>query len=376
MDSKRILQLLARKMGKAVSEKELVELEELLTKHPKQRFLIEVLQSMEEEKRHIEPAVSENELIREGWKLLQREMTQVETQGTALTDDMVSPQGLAPLKGKRRRNISVIRVYRAAVWMGIIVLCASSFFILKHRKTRQPFMASVQMRQISLPYGAPEKKVLPDSSVVWMNAGSHIRYATGFSQNKREVYLQGEAYFEVKHDATHPFIVHAGNIDIKVLGTEFNVQAYADENKIETTLINGRIQVQIAGNPDKKIILTPHEKLTVINREFTLTGTNKSKSKELSFQVKEMPPVAVGTQVPELAWMEDKLAFQDVPLGELAKKLDRRFNVYIQFNDTQLEKERLTGVFVNENIQKAMKILQMTTPFLYKIKGDSVFLSK
>ena len=376
MDSKRILQLLARKMGKAVSEKELAELEELLAKHPEQRFLIEVLQSMEEEKRHIEPAVSENELIREGWKLLQREMTQVDTQGIALTDDMVSPQGVAPLKGKRRRNISVIQVRRAAVWMGIIVLCVSSFFLLKHRKTRQSFMVSVQMRQISLPYGAPEKKVLPDSSVVWMNAGSHIRYATGFNQNKREVYLQGEAYFNVKHDAMHPFIVHAGNIDIKVLGTEFNVQAYADENKIETTLINGRIQVQIAGNPDKKIILTPHEKLTVINREFTLTETNKSKSKELSFQVKEMSPVAVGTEVPELAWMQDKLAFQDEPLGELAKKLDRRFNVYIRFDDTQLEKERLTGVFVNENIQKALKILQMTTPFSYQVRNDTVYIRK
>ena len=370
MDSKRILQLLARKMGKAVSEKELDELEDLLTKYPEQQFLMDVLQSIEEEKRHIEPAVSENELIREGWKLLQREMTQVETQGIA------SPQRIASAKGKWRKNISVIWVRRAAMWMGIIALSAGSYFILKHRKTRQPPLASVQMRQISLPYGAPEKKVLPDSSVVWMNAGSHIRYATGFSQNKREVYLQGEAYFDVKHDAMHPFIVHAGNIDIKVLGTEFNVQAYADENKIETTLINGKIQVQIAGNPDKKIILTPHEKLTVINREFTLRGTNKSKSKELSFQVKEMPPVIVGTQVPELAWMQDKLAFQDEPLGELAKKLDRRFNVYIQFNDTQLEKERLTGVFVNENIQKAMKILQMTTPFLYKIKGDSVYLSK
>ncbi|MGH2645758.1 MAG: FecR family protein, partial [Chitinophagaceae bacterium] len=211
-------------------------------------------------------------------------------------------------------------------------------------------------------------------SVVWLNAGSHIRYAANFVQNTRTVYLQGEAYFDIKHDAVHPFIVHAGNIEIKVLGTEFNVQAYADENKIETTLITGKIQVQIAGNPDKKIILTHHEKLTVINQDFKLGGMNGQQPKETSFQVKEIPLAKTGTPLTEIEWMQDKLAFQNEPMQELSKQLDRRFNVHILFQDTLLEQEKLTGVFVNENIQKALKILQMTTPFRYRIVNDTVYL--
>jgi ferric-dicitrate binding protein FerR (iron transport regulator) len=152
------------------------------------------------------------------------------------------------------------------------------------------------------------------------------------------------------------------------------VQAYVEENQIETTLINGKIQVQIDGRPDKKIVLTPNEKLTVYNQIFHLSGGTIKGRKELSFKVQEVSPMEKIDQIPEVAWMQDKLAFQRETFDRLAKSLERRYNVHIIFRDKQLSNEKLTGVFENETIQKALKILQMTTPFDYRIKNDTVYL--
>lgn len=384
MDSERILQLLAKKIGKTASEKELAELHELLVHDPEYHFLSGLIQAIEGEKQHQEPAIEEKQLINESWEMLQaglerESLKRLSGDDASDSDESTSGKTRLPFLPRHRfpKAFSLKWLTRAAIWMGVVILGAGLIItVRKYKSFRREPMAFVRMKQVSLPYGAPEKRILPDSSIVWLNAGSHISYDADFTRNERDVYLQGEAYFNIRHDAARPFVVHAANIVIKVLGTEFNVQAYSDENTVEATLINGKIQVQIAGNQDKKIILTPNEKLIVINKKYTLTGIDDRKQREMSFQVKEMPPVAAGTDIPELAWVQDKLAFQDEPLGELAKKLERRFNVYIYFDDTLLEKEKLTGVFVNENIQKAIKILQMTTPFRYQIKGDSVYLSR
>jgi ferric-dicitrate binding protein FerR (iron transport regulator) len=92
--------------------------------------------------------------------------------------------------------------------------------------------------------------------------------------------------------------------------------------------------------------------------------------------VKEVIPLRTATPIPEVAWLQDKLAFQNEPFSVLAKKLERRYDVHIIFRDTLLEDERLSGVFENETIQKALKILQMTTPFAYNVQGDTVYIKQ
>src|SRR5690606_35893291 len=169
-------------------------------------------------------------------------------------------------------------------------------------------------------------------------------------------------------------IVHAGNIVGNVLGTEFNLKAYGDEKKIEATLINGKVQVQIADNPDKKIMLIPNEKLTVVNHSYKPSGNRQVSLKELSFQVRKIEPLQTTVPVPEIAWLEDKLAFQNQRFAELAKEMERRFDIHIIFADTLLKNERLSGVLENEDIDKVMQLLQMTTPFHYKIMNDTVYL--
>ncbi len=261
---------------------------------------------------------------------------------------------------------------KAAVWGGILIAAGATWFLLD--KPEQQQLANVQ--QLSVANGSPEKKMLPDGSVVWLNARSTVRYAEDRELNTRNVYLEGEAYFQVKQDPEHPFIVHAGNIAVRALGTEFNVAAYPDENRLETTLISGKVQVTMTEKPDQKIILAPHEKLTVINTEMLQPGQGATISNEISFQVEPVTSLASVNAVPEVAWLQDKLAFQNEEFVKLAKRIERRYNVHMVFRDSTLKQEILTGTFENENIRKALSLLQMTTPFRYKIEGDSVFLNR
>ena len=365
MKSEKILQLLAKKMGQAASDKEIAELQKLLQQNPKYYFLIEILQSLEAEKTHTEPTVKDDELIHESWLMLERELDELPA-----TDEAPQTPKLFPKKTLH----GWMRV--AAVWAGIILLAGAFYFKNTPVKEEPVRQVAEIVNLLSVPYGAPEKKVLPDSTIVWLNAGSHIRYADNFIQKTRDVYLDGEAYFSVNHDADHPFIVHVGNVTIRALGTKFNVHAYQNESKIEATLISGKILVKIDGKPDQNIILIPNEKLTVTNEEFKLSNNKNEPRKELSFQVQEVAPMPSVTELPEVAWLQDNLAFQNESFDELAKRMERRYNVHIIFKDSLLEKERLSGVFKNENIQKALNLLKMTTPFHYQFEQDSVYLKR
>jgi ferric-dicitrate binding protein FerR (iron transport regulator) len=365
MKSERILQLLAKKMGQAASDKEMAELQKLLQQNPEYSFLIELLQSFEIEKLHKEPALKEDDLMQESWLMLEREL-----------DELPASGRVQEIKKSRLRKPLPSWMRVAAIWIGILLL--AGFYFFKSNSPKEDSLKKVTgiVNQVSVPFGTPEKKVLPDGTEAWLNAGSRIRYADNFIQKNRDVYLDGEAYFSVKHDADHPFIVHVGNVTIRALGTKFNVHAYQNESKIEATLISGKILVKIDGKPDQDIILIPNEKLTVINEEFSLPNKKNEPRKEVGFQVQEVAPMPSVTELPEVAWLQDKLAFQNESFEELAKRMERRYDVHIVFKDSRLGNERLSGIFKNENIQKALNLLQMTTPFRYEFKQDSVYLKR
>ncbi len=374
MVSDRILQLLAKQMGQDISEEERAELEALLANQPEYHYFIEVLKSIEGEKRHQEPAIEEKELIKEGWRQLHEELNRKQTTLAGGREEKREKTG------KRRIGTWILR---AAIWAGIIMVGIGSFLIWRSAKdkTREQGQLLVKTSQISIPSGAPQKKILPDGSIVWLNAGSQLRYGKHFGVDKREIYLVGEAYFDIKHDPRRPFIVHAGNINIRVLGTAFNVEAYANEDQVETTLINGKIKVEIAGYPDKSFILRPNEKLSVSTKGFDFKKVpfkpiGGEASREVKFKVQELKPDKSISTLPEIAWTEDKFVFQNERFDAVTKSLERRFGVKIIFETKSLKQERLSGVFKNESIQKALEILQMTTPFVYEQHGDTVYLRR
>ena len=160
---------------------------------------------------------------------------------------------------------------------------------------------------------------LPDHSVVWLNAGSTLRYPTTFKKDNRLVELKGEAYFEVQADKDRPFYVNTPNgLSIYVYGTKFNVAAYEDDNYIETVLEKGKVNVI---TPDQEtIVLAPGEQL--------LYDKQSQKTKKNKVDV-----------YGKIAWKDGKLIFRNASLEEILKRLERHFNVEIQFNNRSGKKE-------------------------------------
>ena len=184
--------------------------------------------------------------------------------------------------------------------------------------------------ETSAPLGARSKVSLSDGSVIWLNAGSSLSYNKDFSDKFREVYLKGEAYFEVTPDSLKPFVVKSESLNVKVLGTTFNVRTYEDENLVNVVLRTGRVDVSLNGSNQKVIELQPNEKLSYnkVNEELEKIPVNADDVCE---------------------WVNGKMKFTKVPFGILAKDLERRYNVKIVIESKSLREEAFTGSFTSEH---------------------------
>jgi ferric-dicitrate binding protein FerR (iron transport regulator) len=238
-------------------------------------------------------------------------------------------------------------------------------------------------QQVTTTNGMRSSLRLADGSEVWLNAGSTLRYPEDFNKQKREVYLTGEAYFIIKHDASRPFIVHTADMNIRVLGTEFNVQAYPDEEYSETSLIKGAVEVIVKQDGhNQPIYLKPDQKVIVKNSSDQIPDV---KSREQDHPIKPLSKVSMnvilkplktisGHIIPETAWRENMLVFEDETLQSLAQRLDRWYGVHITIKDPALAKQRFTGRADNVSLEKLLQILQMIKPFEYSIHGKQVVI--
>ena len=248
MVKSRIIELMAKKIGQSASGDELDELARLLSEYPDYAHLHEIVLSLKGSKDHFEPDVPKDELINHGWQHLADQLNKE----NSLNDD-VDQRGE---KGVFRRMFSsnASRVAAAAV----ILLTGSA---IGYYKIYGDKYHAANGKVESVHFGGTSKLTLADGSQVWLNAGSKLLYPEKFSGSQREVTLEGEGFFEVTKNAQMPFLVHAGKITLKVLGTRFNVKAYSEDPDIETTLISGKVQVMLNDDPEKEIILAPHEKI-------------------------------------------------------------------------------------------------------------------
>lgn len=267
-------------------------------------------------------------------------------------------------------------------WAAIILLLFSlSYFIVRQSGPHK----QVAQNEITVGHGGKKHIELPDGTSIWLNAGSKLTYDNNFAKNNRNVYLEGEALFDVEKNAELPFIVRTENILIKVLGTVFNVEAYPNEPNSQTTLISGKVQVSLNEEPGRTIVLSPHEKLTV-NKNTIAKNTDTKRfgshklpvipvANKLKYQVQTIPLNPIDSvSLTETAWVHGRLAFVHESFGEVAKQLERRYNVKITFEDKQLKTVMMSGIFKKETIDEALHVLQMITRFNYKINGDSMYI--
>lgn len=213
-----------------------------------------------------------------------------------------------------------------------------------------------------VPYGKRSKIELSDGSVVWLNSGSKLLFPASFSEQRREVYLEGEAIFEVSHSKDHPFIVNSGDKEIEVLGTVFGVSNYLDENLFNTVLKSGSVQIsyniKLSKNTSDKIKITPG----------TMTSFNKD-SKSITSE-----KVNVANY---FSWRDGVLIFQNNDLQFIMKKISRYYNVDIKIIDETLANETFSGYLdLNENINKVIQSVKQSTNMEYTLQDNTIIISK
>jgi len=278
---------------------------------------------------------------------------------------------------KRSRKIVMIMSIAAAVLMVASIYWYNS--VTKRPASSRPFVAA-EKNIVSTRNGSKSTITLPDGSKVWLNAGSVLTYNKDFGGEIREVNLSGEAFFEVMpalSPATAqkiPFIIHTQHIDVRVLGTAFNVKAYPSDKQTETSLVHGKVEVLIHNRPEQKITLRPNDKLVVMNDEGNapLTGKTGTSHNEPIVSLSKLTYTPADSLVVETAWVENKLIFDNESFEDVATKMERWYNVEITFSDAKIKQERFTGTFENVTIQQALDYIGVTTPFHYSMQGNKI----
>jgi transmembrane sensor len=191
----------------------------------------------------------------------------------------------------------------------------------------------------------------------------------------RNVKLTGEAYFDVVHNAEKPFVIHTTAMDIKVLGTEFNVKSYPDESTTEASLIRGSIEVTLKDRRAEKIVMKPNEKLIVSNEQENKVKTIIPAKKSLNhsdpiISLGHLNYFSLDSTILETSWVNNRLIFEDESFEQVATKMSRWYGVSFEFGDADIQKLRFTGNFKNESIEDALKAMQITADFSFRISGD------
>lgn len=197
---------------------------------------------------------------------------------------------------------------------------------------------------IHAPMGSRVSFSLPDGTKGWLNSGSSLTYFIPFNGN-RIVALNGEAWFDVTHDQQHPFEISAGKSKVKVLGTSFNVSAYQEAEYIEVVLQQGKVEFY-QDNLAEKITLAPSQKLVYSSGKVDVTTTDPSKYQ---------------------AWTDGKLVFRGDNMAEVARRIERWYNVKVILADKDLNNYSFRATFEDDSLEEVMRLLSLTSPIDYKI---------
>jgi transmembrane sensor len=361
-----IWNLIAKKLSEEATESDLRELEKLLRENPELHYPIQTIMDLWTSDTQFDQ--------QEAHEAFKRHVARMEDLKIDFKSDEDSP---------RKTSIVIKKIVLLPALLVVIVVGAL-FFALRSTGSSTPIVQNTNkvpekiLSQVSTKNGSKTNLILPDGTKVWLNAGSTITYDSSYGRALREVALSGEAFFDVVKNKEKPFIIHASKINIKVLGTQFNVRSYPTDNTTEASLIRGSIEVTFKDKPNDKVILKPNEKIVIDN------GRNPDDVLE-SFRrnhpekIHEMPGVGIekltyeyktGTII-ETSWVENKLIFQDESFEDLARQLERWYGVSIIFKNNKLKENRLTGSFKNETIRQALDALKFTASFNYGMDNNN-----
>jgi transmembrane sensor len=229
------------------------------------------------------------------------------------------------ISAKRRQVI----IFRSAAAAAVIILLLGSIALWQQRPAKQAAVAVMMEKTTGA--GHTSQLQLADGSTVWLNAGSTVRYPAAFATDKREVFLEGEAFFEVSKDAAKPFLVHTGNITTRVLGTSFNVATYPENKQVAVTVLTGKVSV---GNNQ----LTPRQQATCSQDGKTVALYENIDPGEIT------------------GWKEHKIIYNNKPLSQLAASLERWYGITIRL-DAPVANCIVSADFTGEPVANVVAVL-------------------
>lgn len=213
--------------------------------------------------------------------------------------------------------------------------------------------------ELNIPYGKTFEIVLSDGTKVHLNAGSSLKYPVKFiTGENRKVFLKGEAFFDVTKDEQHPFVVNTNELNIRVLGTSFNVSSYPEDTMISTVLVEGSVRLYNADgefSKDRSSLLKPSYKACWDKEKYDLKM--------------EKVDTAIYT-----GWTKGKLIFKDMPFKNIRKKLERKYDIKIINNNKTLENNTYNAVFDIETIEQVLETLNKNYPIEYEIKENQIII--
>ena len=232
----------------------------------------------------------------------------------------------------------------AAVLIIPLLLLSAYFYFNSTNSSNQ--LASNTFREIYTKPGTRTQIDLSDGTRVWLNDGTTFRYPEHFTGSQREVFVDGEAYFEVKSNPDNPFVVNNPMMNTVVTGTHFNLNAYSSDNYFEATLLEGKILLK---NESKNLVMKPREQV------------------QFDFKLENVIQKTVDPQN-AAAWVNGKLIFKDEKLGTAIKKLARWYNVEIILTDPEINNYLMTATIQDEKLDQSLKLIALALPVKFEFK--------
>ena len=343
----RIEILMARKLAGEASLEDLAELDGLLIQFPEQQYAYTIVADIN--------TVHESNAF------------------SAAEEQQLLQRGQANISRLMEESAPVVR--RMFPWKRAISVAAGILIVAAVYWTWQLPQKDNYRNEVVTKTGSKTSVVLPDRTSVVLNACSQLRYDVNkFLQGDREVMLTGEAYFDVKHDPHHPFIIRAEQVNIKVLGTVFNVKAYREDATVETTLMSGKVEVSFpeSGTTKGKVVVLEPEQKLIIDKKNISTSTALSTGNtnhHFSIAPAKIRQEEQATAGPTTAWMNDRFEFDNMTFEDLSHDLERWYNVTVRFRNEKYKKEVFTGAFRKQSIEEVLQALQLMSGFQYEVNS-------
>lgn len=347
----RIGELLAKYWTDRITPEEKTELERLLLEHPDNWLKTGLMQQIDWE---LTPLLPEKRLSRLTDKIL----------GDLRHGDKDKGPGESlPL---RPTASSPYRRWLPAAAAAALIIAAGVITLFRQKADVGD---GQRWQQVTTAKGMKTSLRLADGSALWLNAGSSLRYPGNIREAPREVFLKGEAYVEVQHQPSRPFVIHTRDMEIRVQGSALNVRAYEDEPYAVTSLLSGTAEVKVS-HRTQQIYLKPGQQ--VIVRQ---TKARPAAADSAAQDVTLKPLRRTGDSlVPETAWTNNILFFENATLAELTPRLERWYGLDILIQDTALAQQRFSGRADNLSLDQLLHNLQKIRPFTYHIHDKQVII--